>query len=78
MPLGSPWDQGELKVLRDEEHCVVGVTVTAPADGDPRFAIGFQTSSGRTLRVRLPNEQLIELAETLLRVAEARRCVDAS
>jgi hypothetical protein len=70
--LGSPWDQSELKVLRDEEHCVVGVTVTAPADGDPRFAIGFRTSTGRTLRVRLPNEQLIELAETLLRIAGRR------
>jgi hypothetical protein len=78
MPLGSPWDQQEVRLLRDEgDHAVVGVAVHAPPEDDPddRFALAFETSDHRTLRLRLPGDQLVALGETLLRLAQARRCL---
>jgi hypothetical protein len=80
-PLGSPWDQSELKVLHDDgDHVVIGITVSAPDDvgDDDRFALQFETSGGRVLRLRLPAEQLTALGECCLRLAEARRCVGSS
>jgi hypothetical protein len=77
----NPWDGGErqVRLLRDEgEHLIIGIDVFTPRDNDPdddRFSIGFQTATGRTLRVRLPGEQLVALGETLLRLADARRCL---
>jgi hypothetical protein len=77
----NPWDGcgQQVRLLRDGgEHVVTGIDVFMPPDDDPdddRFAIGFQTATGRTLRVRLPGEQLVALGETLLRLAEARRCL---
>jgi hypothetical protein len=76
----NPWDGREQKVrlLRDGgEHVVIGVEVLTPPDDldDDRFAIGFHTATGGTLRVRLPGEQLVALGETLLRLADARRCL---
>jgi hypothetical protein len=58
------------------EHPVIAVHVhMPPADdpADPRFSIGFETLSGRCLRVRLPPDQLRQLAEVLMQLAEERR-----
>ncbi len=43
-----------------EEHGVTGVIVYLPTD---HFAIGFQTESGRTLRVRMHSDQLAVLGK---------------
>jgi hypothetical protein len=81
LTMSSPWDQGEMiRTSRDEgDHVVTGITVSAPAhddpDGDDRFALAFATSDGRTLRLRLPADQLVALGECCLRLAEARRSV---
>jgi hypothetical protein len=74
----TPWDgcEHEIRLLRDEEHLIIGIDVFTSPDDDPdddRFAIGFRTATGRTLRVRLPGDQLVALGETLLRLAHARR-----
>jgi hypothetical protein len=53
-----------------EEHPVTGVTVYLATD---RFAIGFRTESGRTLRVRMSSDQLAALGRVLLDLAEERR-----
>jgi hypothetical protein len=76
----NPWDGcgHEIRLRRDGgEHVVVGIEVFTPDDDpdDDRFAIGFHTATGGTLRVRLPGEQLVALGETLLRLADARRCL---
>jgi hypothetical protein len=84
----DPWDgcerqQVRLVRLRDHlppttdggEHPIVNVHVYMPPDGDPdddRFAIGFQTATGRTLRVRLPADQLAALGKVLLGLAQER------
>jgi hypothetical protein len=47
-----------------------------PPDDDPddgRFSIGFQTATGRTLRVRMLGDQLAALGKVLLDLAEERR-----
>lgn len=57
------------------EHCVVGIHVCLPpADDpdDPRFAIGFETASGRVLRVRLPVDELQALGRMLLELEDER------
>ena len=53
-----------------EEHVIVGVTVY-PAEG--RFALGFETEGGRTLRLRMPWDRLEALGKALLDLAEERR-----
>jgi hypothetical protein len=70
--LGSPWDQQEIRLLRDDgEREIVGIDVRMSDDpSDDRFAIGFQTSDGRTLQVRMPADQLVRLGTLLLRLAE--------
>jgi hypothetical protein len=71
----NPWDGNGsdcgITVLRGEEHCIISMNVSAPVSGsdDPRFAIEFTTNGGRTLRVRLPADQLGELANALLELA---------
>jgi hypothetical protein len=58
------------------EHPVVGIHVyMPPADNpeDDRFSIGFQTVTGRTLRVWLPRDQLEALGRVLLDLAAERR-----
>jgi hypothetical protein len=81
----NPWDSHEVTVLRSGdhlpptsdggEHPIIGIHVYAPDDDpdDDRFAIGFQTATGRTLRVRMPGEQLVALGKVLLDLAEERR-----
>jgi type IV secretory pathway ATPase VirB11/archaellum biosynthesis ATPase len=58
------------------EHEIVGVYVQLPPRNDPddddRFAIMFQTATGRTLRVRLPVAELERLARCLLDAAADR------
>jgi hypothetical protein len=54
----------------EEEVPVTGVTVYLATD---RFAIGFQTASGKTLRVRLSADVLGDLGRVLLDLAEKRR-----
>jgi hypothetical protein len=79
----SPWDDQEqanqIQVIRDEgEHIVVGISVTTPRDADSddcRFGLEFRTAGGRTLRLRLPVEQLAALGHVLLDLAELRRQV---
>jgi hypothetical protein len=73
----TPWDGCEVKLVRSDdqlpattdggEHLITGIHVCDVCDDpcDPRFVIGFQTATGRTLRVRLPAEQLTELARVL-------------
>jgi hypothetical protein len=53
------------------EHEVTGVYVQLPPrnDDDDRFAIMFQTATGRTLRVRLPIVELERLARCLFEAA---------
>jgi hypothetical protein len=72
----SPWDDQEqaIRLVRDGgEHVVTGIEVyTSDDPDDDRFAIGFQTAD-RTLRVRLPGDQLAMLGQTLLDLAERRR-----
>jgi hypothetical protein len=78
MVLGSPWDQGEVRLLHDDgDHVVIGIAVLAPegSTDDDRFALQFETSAGRILRLRLPDDQLIRLGTLLLQLAEARRSV---
>jgi hypothetical protein len=78
----NPWDgcEQEGRLLRDGgEHVVIGIDVLTPPDDDPdddRFAIGFRTATGRILRVRMPGDQLVPLGELLLRLADARRCLN--
>jgi hypothetical protein len=58
------------------EHPVIGIHVYMPPNDDPaddRFSIGFQTATGRTLRVRLPRDQLEALGRVLLDLAAERR-----
>jgi len=59
-----------------DEHEIVGVHVSLPPnddDDDPRFAIDFVTVTGRTLRVRLPADQLEAIGRVLLDMAGERR-----
>ena len=55
------------------EHEIVGVYVQLPPRNDPddddRFAIDFRTTTGRTLRVRLPVAELERLAQCLIAAA---------
>jgi hypothetical protein len=76
--MASPWDgvDGAVTVLRAEEHSIIGVQVSPPANGDDRFAISFQTHSNRVLRVMLPGDQLTELARVLFALANERRWRD--
>jgi hypothetical protein len=78
----NPWDDGAQQVrhLHDEgDHVVIGITVSAPEAGDDdRFSLCFEIAGSRTLRLRLPSEQLVALGECCLRLAEARRHVGAS
>ena len=84
----NPWDgcqheQVKLVRSRDQlpptsdggEHPIIGIHVYAPADDpdDDRFSIGFQTATGRTLRVRMPGDQLAALGKVLLDLAKERR-----
>jgi hypothetical protein len=58
------------------EHTIVGIHVYLPPADDPdddRFAIGFQTATGRCLRVRMPRDQLEALGRVLLDLAQERR-----
>ena len=56
------------------EHEIVGVRVELPpaGDDDDRFSIFFETSTGRTLRVRLPVKELERLARCLFEAAAER------
>jgi len=57
------------------EHEIVGIHVFMPPasdSDDDRFAIGFQTATGRTLRLRLPGDQLAALAKVLFDLARER------
>jgi hypothetical protein len=77
MPLGSPWDQHEIRLLRDDgTHLIDRVAVLAPPDddSDDRFALQFE-SAGRILRVRLPISEMVRLGELLLHLAQAQRHV---
>jgi hypothetical protein len=50
------------------EHPIVGIHVYMPPNDDPdddRFSNGFVTATGRTLRVRLPGDQLAALGKVL-------------
>jgi hypothetical protein len=75
----NPWDDREqVRLLHETELCIVGITVNAPEDvDDDRFSLMFETSDHRVLRLRLPIAQLIELAETLLHLRDARRSLGA-
>jgi hypothetical protein len=74
--LGSPWDQGEVRLLKDSgDHLVTGIAVLSPRDDDPRFALQFETSAGRVLRLRLPDDRLVQLGTLLLQLAQAQRRV---
>jgi hypothetical protein len=53
-----------------------GIHVYLPPADDPdddRFGVGFVTSTGRCLRVRLPGDQLEALGELLLGLVRERR-----
>jgi hypothetical protein len=52
-----------------EEHRIVGVTVYPVTDS---FALGFQTETGRILRLRAPWDRLHDLANALLTAATER------
>jgi hypothetical protein len=71
----SPWDDCEQQVqlLKDGgDHVVTGIDVFMPPDGDDdRISVGFRTATGM-LRVRLPRDQVIGLAQALLRLTERR------
>jgi hypothetical protein len=73
------WDQHEqVRLLKDDgDHVVVGIAVLAPEGptDDDRFQIQFESSAGRILRLRLPDDQLVRLGTLLLQLAEARRSV---
>jgi hypothetical protein len=74
----NPWDGNgqRIELVQDTTHEIVGIQVYTPDDpDDDRFSIGFRTADGRTLKVRLPGDQLTELGNVLLRLAEARRCL---
>jgi hypothetical protein len=76
----NPWDgqHEEIRLLRDGgEHQIVGIDVfTSDGDvDDDRVGISFRTSSGKTLRVRLPPDQVAQLGTLLLDLAERRRCL---
>jgi hypothetical protein len=60
------------------EHSIIGIHVCDVPDDpeDPRLVIGFQTSDGRTLRVRLHADRLTELARVLFSMAQERRWRD--
>jgi hypothetical protein len=56
--------------------CWIKPALCTPLGDDPdddRFSIGFQTATGRTLRVRIPGDQLAALGRVLLDLAEERR-----
>ena len=84
----TPWDHCEVKLIRSSdqlpptsdggEHLITGIHVCDICDdpADSRFVIGFVTATGRTLRVRLPAEQLDELAQVLFSMAKERRWRD--
>jgi hypothetical protein len=78
----NPWDQTEqVRLLHDDgDHVVTAISVLAPegsTDDDSRFALQFETSAGRILRLRLPDDQLVRLGTLLLQLAEARRSLRA-
>jgi hypothetical protein len=54
----------------DEQHEIVRIDVSE--DGPDRFALTFVTADGRSLRVRLPSDHLLELARVLLALAAER------
>jgi hypothetical protein len=47
--------------------------VLYPDPAQSRFAIGFQTEGGRTLRLRMPWDRLVDLGKALLDLAQERR-----
>ena len=72
-------DPAQLPATTDGgEHLITGIHVCDICDdpADSRFVIGFVTATGRTLRVRLPAEQLDELAHVLFSMAKERRWRD--
>jgi hypothetical protein len=75
----NPWNDQEQAIrLRDGgEHIVSALSVYTPDEDadDGRFGLMFETTGGRTLRVRLPVEQLAALGQVLLDLAERRRQV---
>jgi hypothetical protein len=79
--MGSPWDQSEVRLLRDDgDHVVTAISVLGPegSTDDDRFALQFETSGGRILRLRLPDDQLVRLGTLLLQLAQAQRSVGTS
>jgi hypothetical protein len=56
----------------DGEHEIVGVRIELGTADDERFALFFQTASGRHLRVRLPRAELERLARCLFEAAAER------
>jgi hypothetical protein len=75
----NPWDDQEqaIRLVRESEHLVSSLCVTTPEEDadDGRFGLVFETTGGRTLRLRLPVSVLASLGQTLLDLAELRRQV---
>jgi hypothetical protein len=86
--LESLWDSCQAQVVRlvsaaalpptsdNAEHPVIHIDVAMPPADNPdddRFSLSFQTATGKTLRVRLPADQLRELARVLLELAQEPR-----
>jgi hypothetical protein len=63
-------------VTDPEAHEIIGIAVCdniGNADPlDDRFVISFSCSSGKTLRIRLPADRLLELADVLRQMARER------
>jgi hypothetical protein len=74
----NPWDAAarDVTVLRSEEHNIIGLSVSPPVGDDDRFSITFETSDRRSLRVRLPGDQLQALGLVLLDLANERQVVN--
>ena len=63
-------DLDALPAATDGEHTIIRIDVS---DDGPRFALTFTCLSGKSLRVRLPSDQLQALADVLLELAQVRR-----
>jgi hypothetical protein len=59
-----------------EDHLIVGVCLCDRHDNpdplDDRFSISFTTASGRTLRIRLPANEMARLGHGLLDMVHER------
>jgi hypothetical protein len=74
----SPWDAtaNTVQVLRGEEHNIVSVSCSPPVGDEDRFSIVFETSDRRSLRLRLPGNQLEALGRVLLDLANERQVLN--